>query len=261
MLEIQNTFLHVAMCYLRPRRPTFFRLRVCPDKWRDCTCVEPILKDNGVPDVVLDVDFVQELSLAEPCDVRLYKFVTFDCTSYVRPWHPSARLTIQGLEHHTDIDSGVQRWWLGEAAESAAEAKTMDKKKHADARHAQKRASRSDADAQPPAAPKAKPKTRAMQRPAGAAPAADAEQQLVALADAELEIDAWHLLNNDPEDFVNAMAADMPEAGGDDEDNDDCIFSDGDSNMDGNDNDEQQGLEGQRGSCKQSLRVAPSHIV
>jgi hypothetical protein len=257
VVEIQDIFLHVAMCYLRPRRPTFIRLRVCPDKWRDCTCVEPVLKDTGVPDVVLDVDFMKELSLAGPCDVRFYKFVTFDCTAYAQPWHPSARLTIEGLEHHTDMDSGVRRWWLGEAAERAAEAKRMDQKRQADARRAQKRASSSDADAQaaqPPAAPKAKPKTRAMQRPTGAPPAA--EEQLVALADAEeqpqFEINAWHLLDNDPEDFDNVAAADLPEEAGNDDgnnDNDDCIFSDGDSNGSDMDNDEQQELEGQHVSC------------
>ena len=97
-----------------------------------------------------------------------------------------------------------------------------------------------------------------MQRPAGAPPVA--EEQLVALADAEqpeLEINAWHLLNNDPEDVDNVAAADMPQEAGNDDgnDNDDdnyCIFSDGDpdSENDDMDNDEQQGLQGQRVSYK-----------
>ena len=65
---------------------------------------------------MLDVEFLEELSLVDPLDMTLHKLVTFDKT--YPDWSPDAKLTIYRLGKCMDIVN-PSRWWRGAATELA----------------------------------------------------------------------------------------------------------------------------------------------
>ena len=113
VIEIDGRFFHIAIMYLRPRRPTFIRMYVVDDDsaWGRRR-LEPLFLVSGWPSCATPLEFVSELALDEPLVFRLHKFVHFNRS--FAPWAPVKKLTIEAVESAV---SEEHRWWSGAAAE------------------------------------------------------------------------------------------------------------------------------------------------
>ena len=130
VIGLQGVFFHVGICYLKPKRPTVLRVHVPPDLAWNRRRIEPMFRGSK-PDVVLDIELVEELDLTTASNVTLYKLITLDVHSYMEEseWHPSAKLIIEPLDPHLEMEHNPVAWWKGEADEWQAHHRTKKKLK------------------------------------------------------------------------------------------------------------------------------------
>ena len=114
--------MHIGICHLKPCRPAFLRVTVAEDLAWEMQRIEPVVRADGQPDTLTDIEFMHLLALSEPSTLELHKLITFSKLRNYLPsdtWHPSARLVIDPLHKHLDgVDEGLP-WWSGANAELA----------------------------------------------------------------------------------------------------------------------------------------------
>ncbi len=130
VIRISSLWLHVGICYLNPRRPTFWRMKKAPDEKTFCgrACVEPLVRAAGYPDTISDVHAFLELDLQSDLRCEIWKLVGFD--KEMQPWYPARFLTIEPLEKHTSKYSEPLHFWKGATVEvKEHEERLADKKR------------------------------------------------------------------------------------------------------------------------------------
>ena len=150
LLEVRGVFWHLALMYLRPQRPTVFKMRRGDEAYGRPTVV-PELSSDGLPRPLRVVDMVREWDLESTLAMRLYVFVGFD--NIQRPWIPSRRLTYEPLETALDGSGDGIMFWKGDSAERDDELE-KERRKRLEAERRQARAAAG-------AAPKPRRKRRA----------------------------------------------------------------------------------------------------
>ena len=157
-------FFHVAICYFRPKRPTFTRVRLAPDLVWNHRHVLPVKKPCGAVDALIDVALLEELTLTQPLTMQLHKLIVFDRYNY-KPYEPSARLTIDDLHKHLDCIPESIQWWPGSDEALAIFHKESDKKRAVEERRkAREHAGEKQDHKQKRAAPQSKQKRDVQKR-------------------------------------------------------------------------------------------------
>ena len=118
-MNVEEHWLHVGIMYLRPERPTFWRLRRNGEAYGRIS-LTPVGTACGKPDIVTGVGLVSSLNLDRPMTFELFKLVSFD--RRLHPWSPSQNLCVEPLHAHTVLrGEHTYSWWRGRVAEEQLE--------------------------------------------------------------------------------------------------------------------------------------------
>ena len=139
VLHVAEYILHLSLMYFNPRRPTFGDLEMAPYTFQGRACVRPILRCGEVT-FLSDIESAMRMNLDGPISVSFSRFVLFNVP--MKPWFPSARLTIDNLDKHLEMKNGnVFPVWNWVDAELKDEADKVEKARLAEITRRAKRAS------------------------------------------------------------------------------------------------------------------------
>ena len=202
------TLLHVAICYLRPRRPTFIKGVTHPELFHGYHCFKPSVSDDRW-EAIIDIALLKTLNLDDASTMEVFKFVVLDqsmgCMEMDGGWTPSGRLTYEryfGLRDPTE----PLVWWQGAQKELELEAEKSRKAAAAQQRKEQKRKGSGRA---PIDAPKKKAARRDSQKPS--------VEDVLALEDEQPEAHA------DEDDCDDGVDEEMGKEHGDNSDVDEVV--------------------------------------
>ena len=133
--------LHIALCYLNPRRPVFIKMDDNGNFW-GYRAVKPKIRGNGDLILLSDLDAAEEMDLSGPLSFTLLRFVEVD--RMFDNWGPAERLIVAPVSEDVLLQNPV-RFWDGDeeeikreqarrAKERARRARDYQRKKHGEAR-------------------------------------------------------------------------------------------------------------------------------
>ena len=105
VIHLDGFWLHIAIMYLNPRRPTFVQMELMADRIGGRRVVRPKLDESGRLKCLTDIEAMSLLDLTKPLDVEFFKFVVLKKS--LSEFCGIDRLL---LEHIDGMPESV-RWW------------------------------------------------------------------------------------------------------------------------------------------------------
>ena len=107
-----EAMFHIAICYLRPQRPTFIKGKTGAELWHGYNVFQPNVTDSEHWEAKIDIDALKAMNLDEPSTMEVFKFIVLNERAEMdREWTPSGRLTYEPF--NGAVGEGAISWWQG----------------------------------------------------------------------------------------------------------------------------------------------------
>ena len=107
-----EAMFHIAICYLRPQRPTFIKGKTGAELWHGYNVFQPNVTDSDHWEAKIDIDALKTMNLDEPSTMEVFKFIVLNERAEMdREWSPSGVLTYEPFSGA--VGEGAISWWQG----------------------------------------------------------------------------------------------------------------------------------------------------